>query len=61
MSLDMLPDWVRSYISPYVPVTHAVELMQGLWLGTPLFDLTQDVFILLGTLCLGLVIAAYTF
>ncbi|MCL0050487.1 ABC transporter permease [Dehalococcoidia bacterium] len=59
--LDRLPDWIARYISPYLPVTHAVELMQGLWLGIPLPDLTTEVFILLGILCLGLVIAARTF
>jgi ABC-2 type transport system permease protein len=59
--LDMLPGWIRNYISPYLPVTHAVELMQGLWLGTSLSILIQEVFILLGVLCLGLVIAARTF
>ncbi|MCL0098521.1 ABC transporter permease [Dehalococcoidia bacterium] len=59
--LDMLPDWIVRYISPYLPVTHAVELMQGLWLGIPLLDLTREVLILLGILCLGLVIAARTF
>ncbi|MCL0046631.1 ABC transporter permease, partial [Dehalococcoidales bacterium] len=59
--LDMLPDWIVRYISPFIPITHAVELMQGLWLGTPLGDLTREVFILLGILCLGLVIAALTF
>ncbi|MCL0073024.1 ABC transporter permease, partial [Dehalococcoidia bacterium] len=59
--LDMLPDWIVRYISPYLPVTHAVELMQGLWQGNPLLDLTREVLILLGILCLGLVIAARTF
>jgi len=59
--LDMLPDWIARHISPFLPVTHAVELMQGLWLGTPLFDLTREVFILLSILCLGLVIATLTF
>jgi len=61
MPLDMLPNWIARYISPFLPVTHAVELMQGLWLGTPFSDLTREVFILLGILCLGLVIAARTF
>jgi ABC-2 type transport system permease protein len=59
--LDMLPDWIRSYISPFLPVTYGVELLQGLWLGTPLADLSREVFVLLGILCLGLVIAARTF
>lgn len=61
MPLDMLPDWVRHYISPFIPLTHAVELMEGLWLGTQISDLIWEVFILLGILCVGLVIAAYTF
>ncbi|MCL0090822.1 ABC transporter permease, partial [Dehalococcoidia bacterium] len=59
--LDMLPDWIARYISPFIPITHAVELMQGLWQGIPLLDLTREVLILLGILCLGLVIAARTF
>jgi ABC-2 type transport system permease protein len=59
--LDMLPDWIARYISPFLPVTYAVELLQGLWLGTPLADLAREAFILLGILCLGLVIAARTF
>ena len=61
MPLDMLPDWIARYISPFIPVTHAVELMQGLWLGTPLAELTTEVLILVGNLCLGLIIAARTF
>ncbi|MCL0084150.1 ABC transporter permease [Dehalococcoidia bacterium] len=59
--LAMLPDWIARYISPFIPITHAVELMQGLWQGIPLLDLTREVLILLGILCLGLVIAARTF
>ncbi|MCL0104195.1 ABC transporter permease [Dehalococcoidia bacterium] len=59
--LDMLPDWIERYISPVIPITHVVELMQGLWQGNPLLDLTREVLILLGILCLGLVIAARTF
>lgn len=59
--LDMLPEWIAQYISPYLPVTYAVELLQGLWLGTPLADLTWEAFILLGVLFVGLIIAAYTF
>lgn len=59
--LEMLPDWIARNVSPFLPVTHAVELMQGLWLGTPMLDLTGEVLILLGLLGLGLVIAAATF
>jgi ABC-2 type transport system permease protein len=59
--LDMLPDFIRSYITPFLPVTYGVLLLQRLWLGTPLADLSREVFVLLGILCLGLVIAARTF
>jgi ABC-2 type transport system permease protein len=59
--LDMLPDWIRNYISPFLPVTYGVQLLQGLWLGTPLAGLAWEAFILLGVLCLGLIIAARTF
>ncbi|MBS3933900.1 MAG: ABC transporter permease [Truepera sp.] len=59
--LDQLPDWIARYISAFIPVTHAVELLQGLWLGAPLADLTREMLILLGVLLLGVVIAARTF
>jgi len=59
--LDQLPDWIARYISAFIPVTYAVELLQGLWLGAPLADLTWEVLILLSVLLLGVVIAARTF
>ena len=59
--LDRLPAWIAHYISPLVPVTHAAELMQGLWLGTSLTDLINPVVVLLAMTCVGLVIGARTF
>jgi ABC-2 type transport system permease protein len=59
--LDRLPDWIAHYISPYIPVTYAVELLQGLWLGAGLADLSGEMLILLGVLLLGVAIAARTF
>lgn len=59
--LDQLPDWITHYISPFIPVTYAVELLQGLWLGAALPDLTGEMLILLGVFLLGVVIAARTF
>lgn len=59
--LEMLPAWIVNYISVVLPVTYAVALMQGLWLGTSLFDLGREVVVLLGVLCLGLIVAARTF
>jgi ABC-2 type transport system permease protein len=59
--LGQLPDWIAHYISPFIPVTYAVELLQGLWLGAALPDLTGEMLILLGVFLLGVVIAARTF
>ncbi|MFW0859215.1 MAG: ABC transporter permease [Dehalococcoidia bacterium] len=59
--LDMLPDWTANYISPFMPMTYAVKLLQGLWLGEPLVDFAKEMIFLLGFLVLGLAISAKTF
>ena len=59
--LDMLPDWIVQYISVVIPVTYAVELMQGLWLGDAMFSFVWEIVILAAVFCLGLLIAACTF
>lgn len=59
--LEMLPDWIASYITPFIPATYAVELLQGLWLGNPLFDYSKEIILLFGFLILGLIISAKTF
>jgi len=59
--LERLPDWIERYVSPVIPVTHAVELMQGAWLGTPLDKLTVPIGALFVFLILGLAVATYTF
>lgn len=59
--LNMLPDWIVRNVSPFMPTTHAVELLQGLWLGNSLFDFTQEVIVLFVFLILGLIISAKTF
>jgi ABC-2 type transport system permease protein len=59
--LDQLPDWIAYHISPFIPVTHAVALLQGLWLDTALTNLTGETLVLLGVLLLGAITAARTF
>jgi len=59
--VERLPDWIARYVSPVIPVTHAVELMQGAWLGTPWDKLTVPIVALFGFLILGLAVATYTF
>ena len=59
--LDMLPAWIVQYISVVMPVTYAVELLQGLWMGESLLSFAWEIVILTGIFCLGLVVAACTF
>jgi len=61
MPLNMLPDWVTTYISPFIPVTHGVKLLQELWLGDPLLDLSKEIIVLSGFLTFGAIVAAKTF
>lgn len=61
MPLEQLPDWIARYISPFIPVTHGVELLQGLWLGEPLFNLSKEITVLSGFLIFGAIVAAKTF
>lgn len=59
--IERLPDWIALYISPFIPVTHAVELMQGAWSGAPLDTLIVPMIALVAFLLLGLAVATYTF
>lgn len=59
--LEMLPDWIVRYISPLMPMTYAVELLRGLWLGYPISDFVKEIITLIGCLVLGLIISVKTF
>ena len=58
--LAVLPDGVRA-VSRFLPVTHVVTLMQGLWKGDAWSGHLTEVVILLGVLAVGVILAAKTF
>ncbi|NKQ39784.1 MAG: ABC transporter permease [Methanosarcinales archaeon] len=59
--LDMLPNWIVNYISPLIPATYAVDLLQGLWVGDCISDFLIEVLILFGFLIIGFVVAIKLF
>ena len=60
MPLEILPEGIRS-ISRFLPLTHVVTLVRGLWAGDGWGQHLTEVGILLGVLVLGTVVAARTF
>lgn len=61
MPVDQLPEWVAQYISPFIPLTYAVELLNGAWNSVQMSALLGEAAILLGMFIAGLAIAKYTF
>ena len=58
--LQEMPQAIRS-LSKFLPLTHVVTLLQGLWFGAPWSDHVTEVLVLVGTLIVGALIAARTF
>jgi len=58
--LQVMPETVRN-VAQFIPLTHAVELLQGLWFGEPWGDHLRQVAVLTGLLLVGGLAAAYTF
>ena len=58
--LQLMPDGVLR-VAEMLPMTHAVHLLQNLWLGQPWADSLVHVLVMLGTLVLGLVLSARLF
>jgi len=58
--LEVLPAKVRA-VSQYIPLTHVVTLMKGLWFGDPWSQHWTEVAVLVGCLLVGGAIAARTF
>ena len=58
--LEIMPDMVLT-ISRYLPLTHLVALLRGLWFGTGWGDLLTEVAVLAGVAIVGTVIIARTF
>ena len=58
--LEVMPDMVLT-ISRYLPLTHLVALLRGLWFGTGWGDLLTEVAVLAGVAIVGTLIVARTF
>ncbi|HHS97038.1 MAG TPA: ABC transporter permease [Chloroflexi bacterium] len=58
--LQVLPEAVRN-VAEFIPLTHAVTLLQGLWFGEPWGDHLKEVAVLAGLLVVGAIAAACTF
>jgi ABC-2 type transport system permease protein len=56
---ESMPETVRS-VARFLPLTHVVNLLQGLWFGEPWGDHLTEVAILVGVLVIGGVVAAKT-
>lgn len=58
--LEVMPDAVRT-ISRYLPLTHLVALLRGLWFGQGWGDFLTEVAVLAGIAIVGTIIVARTF
>jgi ABC-2 type transport system permease protein len=58
--LEVMPDTVRT-ISRFLPMTHLVALLRGLWSGKGWGDLLIEVAVLVGLAIIGTLITARTF
>ncbi len=58
--LEIMPDTVRT-ISRFLPLTHLVALLRGLWFGQAWGDLLTEVAVLAGVAIVGTLIIARTF
>jgi ABC-2 type transport system permease protein len=57
---EALPETIRA-ISQYLPLTHVVTLLEGLWFGSLLSDHLLELSILGGMIVVGEVISTRTF
>ncbi|MCJ7622969.1 MAG: ABC transporter permease [Anaerolineaceae bacterium] len=58
--LELLPDGVRK-VSNFLPLTHVVTLLRGLWIGDPWSQHITEVIVLASLLAVGVIISARTF
>jgi ABC-2 type transport system permease protein len=58
--LEIMPDTVRT-LSRFLPLTHLVALLRGLWFGQGRGDLLTEVAVLAGLAIVGTLIIAWTF
>ena len=60
LPLELLPDNIRNF-SNFLPLTHVVTLLRGLWIGETWNQHTSEVIILACLLVVGVVISSKTF
>jgi ABC-2 type transport system permease protein len=60
MPLELLPDGVRKF-SNFLPLTHVVTLLRGLWTGDAWNQHITEVIVLVSLLVVGVLISAKTF
>ena len=60
MPLEILPESLQNF-SKFLPLTHVVNLLRGLWTGGSWADHMVDVWVLLGVLAAGVLISSLTF
>jgi len=58
--IEILPEGLRRYVG-FLPLTHAVTLLRGLWFGETLRAHTKEVAILVGMLILSVIVSTKTF
>jgi ABC-2 type transport system permease protein len=58
--LEVMPDTVRT-ISRFLPLTHLVALLRGLWFGEGWGDFLTEVAVLTGVAIVGMLVVARTF
>jgi ABC-2 type transport system permease protein len=60
MPLEILPERLRNF-SKFLPLTHVVTLLRGLWFGDSWSQHITELWVLLGVLVLGVVISSLAF
>ena len=58
--LEILPEGVRS-VARFIPLTHVVTLLRGIWAGETWSAHLTEVAVLLGVLIVGVIVSAKTF
>ena len=58
--LELLPEGVRN-VTRFIPLTHVVTLLRGLWVGDAWGEHLTEVAVLLGVLVVSTILAAWTF
>lgn len=60
LPLEILPEGLRNF-SKFLPLTHVVTLLRGLWIGGTWDQHTTELWVLLGVLVVGIVVSSLVF